>query len=54
MSWEEGKKYVDNLNYAERKSDITFTPTNYPTFLKRFPDRRGGVMITIVDFDVEK
>ena len=54
MSWEEGKKYVDNLNYAERKSDITFTPSNYPTFLKRFPDRRGGVMITIVDFDVEK
>ena len=54
MSWEEGKEYADNLKYAERKSEITFTPANYPAFLKRFPDRRGGVMVTITELEVDK
>ncbi len=54
MSWEEGKEYIDNLKYAERKSEITFTPNNYPSFLKRFPDRKGGVMVTILELEVDK
>ncbi|MDY0097050.1 MAG: hypothetical protein RBS01_01725 [Candidatus Dojkabacteria bacterium] len=54
MSWEEGKEYADNLKYAERKSEISFTPNNYPAFLKRFPDRRGGVMVTITELEVDK
>lgn len=52
MGWEEGKKYVNSLNYADRKAEIVFTPMGYPEFLKRFPDRRGGVMLTITEIDV--
>lgn len=54
MKWEEGRDYINKLKYSERKSEITFTPMNYPEFLKRFPDRRGGVMIQIVELEVEE
>ncbi len=54
MTWEEGKKYIDSLKYSERKSEITFNPMNYPAFLKRFPDRRGGVVISILELEVEE
>jgi len=54
MTWEEGREYVDSLKYAQREAEITFNPMNYPAFLKRFPERRGGVMISIIELEVEK
>lgn len=54
MTWDEGKEYIDSLKYSERKSEITFNPMNYPAFLKRFPDRRGGVVISILELEVEE
>jgi len=54
MEWEEGREYINSLKYAERKSEITFNPMNYPSFLKRFPERRGGVLISVVELEVEE
>ena len=54
MDWDEGREYVNSLNYADRKAEFVFTPMNYPEFLKRFPDRRGGVMITVTEIEVEE
>lgn len=54
MKWEKGKEHVNGLRYSERKPEVTFTPMNYPEFLKRFPDRKGGVMVQIVELEVEE
>ena len=54
MSWEEGREYVDSLKYAQREAEVTFNPMNYPAFLKRFPERRGGILISIVELEVEE
>jgi hypothetical protein len=54
LSWEEGREYVDSLKYAEREAEVTFNPMNYPAFLKRFPERRGGILISIVELEVEE
>lgn len=54
MAWDEGINYINNLKYAERKAVITFLPQKYPTFLKRFPDRKGGVMIEIQELEVQE
>jgi len=54
MDWEKGREYLNGLNYADRKYEVVFTPMNYPEFLKRFPDRRGGVMITVTEIEVEE
>lgn len=52
MEWEEGREYINSLKYAERKPEITFNPMNYPSFLKRFPERRGRVLISIIELEV--
>lgn len=54
MEWEEGREYLTFLNYAERKPEVVFNPNNYPAFLKRFPDRRGGVLVSITELEVEE
>ncbi len=54
MEWEEGREYLASLKYAERKPEVVFNPNNYPAFLKRFPDRRGGVLVSITELEVEK
>lgn len=53
MSWEEGKQYIDSLKYSDRKSEVVFNPMNYPAFLKRFPNRRGGVIISISELEAK-
>ncbi len=52
-SWDEGKDYINSLKYSEKKAEVVFNPINYPAFLKRFPDRRGGILITISELEIE-
>lgn len=54
MDWDEGKDYVNSLKYSEKKAEVVFNPINYPAFLKRFPDRRGGILITISELEIEE
>jgi hypothetical protein len=54
MKWEEGIEYINSLKYAEKKPEITFNPQNFPSFLKRFPQRRGGVLVTISELEVSE
>ena len=52
MSWSEGLSFITTLDYSDQKTEIQFIPSNYPEFLKRFPNRRGGVLVTIVELKV--
>lgn len=53
MKWEEGLSYISTLDFSDQKTEVQFIPSNYPDFLKRFPDRRGGVLVTIKELQVE-
>ena len=52
MGWSEGLSFITTLDYSDQKTEIQFIPSNYPEFLKRFPNRRGGVLVTIVELKV--
>ena len=52
MGWKEGIEYLSSLQFGEKKPDAVFYPEKYPTFLKRFPDRKGGVLIEIKEIEV--
>jgi hypothetical protein len=54
MSWEEGNAYVQTLVFASQKPETEFIPSGYPEFLKRFPDRRGGVLVSIVEIETKE
>lgn len=53
MSWKEGNEYILSFSYSEQKSEVAFSPSGYPEFLKRFPNRRGGVLVSIVELKTE-
>ncbi len=53
MKWEEGLVYISTLDFSDQKTEVQFIPSNYPEFLRRFPDRRGGVLVTIKELQVE-
>jgi hypothetical protein len=48
-NWEEGQKYLETLDFSEKKIRIEFLPENFPDSLKYFPKRQGGVLIDIAD-----
>ncbi len=52
MGWKDGIEYLSSLQFAEKKPEAVFYPEKYPTFLKRFPDRKGGVLIEIKEVEV--
>ena len=52
MGWKDGIDYLSSLQFAEKKPEAVFYPEKYPTFLKRFPDRKGGVLIEIKEVEV--
>lgn len=54
MSWEEGNEYVQTFEFSKEKTEVEFIPSGYPSFLKRFPNRRGGVLVSIVELKVEE
>jgi hypothetical protein len=54
MKWEEGLQFISTLNFSDQKTEVLFIPENYPEFLKRFPNRRGGVLVSIVELEIEK
>ena len=54
MSWEEGLKYISTIDYSDQKTEVQFIPDNYPEFLKRFPDRQGGVLVSIGELKAEE
>jgi len=45
--WEEGKEYLQSLEFSEKETRVEFFPEWFPEGLKRFPKRQGGVLITI-------
>lgn len=52
MKWEEGLVYISTLDFSDQKTEVQFIPQNYPEFLRRFPDRRGGVLVTIAELEI--
>lgn len=52
LKWDNGKNYLNSLNFAEKKPEATFSPKWYPAFLKRFPTRNGGVLIEIKEVEI--
>jgi len=54
MEWEEGKGYINSLNYSERVSSVVFQPMNYPSFLKRFPTREGRILVEVEDYEKDE
>ncbi len=53
LSWDEGKNYLNELNYAQKNPEVIFNPMNYPQFLKRFSKREGRVLIELKEIEVE-
>ena len=49
MSWEEGNTYIQGLKYSEKPAVVTFNPTSIPQKLWYFPDKQGGVLITVLE-----
>ncbi|MDX9738756.1 MAG: baseplate J/gp47 family protein [Candidatus Dojkabacteria bacterium] len=54
MSFADGLKYIQTLDYSDQKTIVQFIPNNYPEFLKKFPNRRGGVLIEIAEIRAEE
>jgi hypothetical protein len=48
-TWEEGNEYLKGLDFSEKEIKVEFAPENFPDFLKRFPKRRGGIIIFVLD-----
>ncbi len=53
LSWDEGKNYLNDLNYAQKNPEVIFNPMNYPQFLKKFSKREGRVLIELKEIEVE-
>lgn len=53
LSWDEGKNYLNELNYAQKNPEVIFNPMNYPQFLKRYSKREGRVLIELKEIEVE-
>jgi hypothetical protein len=53
LSWDEGKNFLNELDYAEKKPEVIFNPVNYPQFLKRFPKRKGRILIELKEVEIE-
>lgn len=54
MSWEEGNTYAQTLVFSDQKTEVEFIPSGYPEFLKRFPNRRGGVLVSVVEIEIQE
>ena len=52
LKWDDGKNYLNSLNFAEKKPEATFNPNWYPAFLKKFPTRNGGILIEIKEVEI--
>lgn len=49
MKWDEGLNYLSELNFAAQQTEVEFKPDSFPDFLRHFPNKQGGVLITIVE-----
>ncbi len=47
--WKSGQDYLKSLEFSDKETRIEFIPENFPEWLRSFPKRRGGVMITVVN-----
>ncbi len=54
MSWKEGNEYSQSLVFSDQKTEVEFIPSGYPEFLKRFPNRRGGVLVSVVEIEIKE
>src|SRR5690606_10520885 len=52
--WSDGMKYLDDLNFATKPTEITFIPDYFPKSLRHFPSRQGRIIITIVEENTSK
>lgn len=51
MKWDEGLAYLSDLTFAAQQTEVEFKPDTFPKFLKYFPNRRGGVMISVIELE---
>ena len=47
MKWKEGCDYLKSLKFSDKETEIDFSPSNFPDWLKYFPSKQGGVMIEV-------
>lgn len=48
MKWEEGQEYLKTVKFSEKETKVEFSPENFPEFLKKFPKRQGGILISVI------
>ena len=49
MNWEEGNSYLEDLRFSNKGPKVEFLPDWFPQGLRYFPNRRGGIMISVKD-----
>lgn len=54
MKWNEGLVYLSKLSYAAQQTEIDFNPKSIPEFLRYFPSKQGGILITVVELQVKE
>lgn len=52
-SWDEGIKFLENLKFVAKPTDVKFSPEWFPANLRYFPGRKGSVQITIKEIKEE-
>ena len=48
-SWKEGNEYIQSLSFSEKDALVDFIPEWFPEWLKSFPKRQGGIIISVQD-----
>lgn len=53
MKWSDGLVYLETLNFAAQPTEVEFNPSSFPDFLKYFPSKRGGILISVLELQSE-
>ena len=46
-SWDDGIKYLDNLDFVAQNTEVTFEPDYFPENYRYFPGRQGRILVEI-------
>ncbi|WKZ31526.1 MAG: baseplate J/gp47 family protein [Candidatus Dojkabacteria bacterium] len=51
MGWENGTKYLEDLNFTSKDPQYEFSPTWFPGFLWRFPSKQGRIKLVVEEVE---
>lgn len=52
LNWEDGSKYLNDLSYVAKPTEVQFIPDSFPKFLRYYSDRDGRILITVNEIEV--